>query len=730
MPISNVEVTKRNSKHYIITTRNGHFKIHAKKDDSLLFAHKNYASNTISVKSIIHNKYKIYLIPKWDTLSHVHVYSNKKAEIYQMKKYKLSDQDIRESQGKSLGEMLIRIAGVNTLKTGNTISKPIINGLHSNRILILNNGVRQEGQQWGIEHAPEIDPFAMDNLEVIKGAMGVRYGADALGGVVLLQPSKLHQLEAIKGEVNMVGMTNGRGGSLAAKLEGSVGNGNTWDWRVQSSTKKLGNYKSADYYLGNTGVEELNYSIQLQHKMGKGTFHAYYSHFGTTLGIFTGAHIGNVNDIIAIIENEKPFENYSFSYAIKAPRQQVEHNLLKLDWAKLAKSKLWKIQYSLQQNKRKEYDLRRVLSDDVPMVDLQLITHSLDISVQEKNWQIGINGYSQVNNNKPGTGTTPIIPNYENTNLALFGYKTWKVKSWNLEAGARYDYRYFDAAGYRYDYNSPTEDGIILQKLYTGKRTFHNFSGDIGAKLNINNNLSWVNNLGLAWRAPTANELFSDGLHHGSGIYEVGNPSMKSEIGLKWLHSLHYENNMFLLDADLYGQIIYNYIYAQPNPDSVRQTIRGTFPLFNFQQNKALFYGTDITFFYYLNKRFQYNITYSLVRAKNLDTKIFLPLIPPDRFNHSLQYNFKDKNTTYCKIEHSLTRRQTRYVEGTDYVPPPPSYQLWNFYLGHNWMSNKLSSTLVIENITNKLYKNYLDSYRYYAHGIGRNITINFAYHF
>lgn len=40
---------------------------------------------------------------------------------------------------------------------GLLLPNPVIHGLHSNRILILNNEVRQEGQQWGADHAPEID---------------------------------------------------------------------------------------------------------------------------------------------------------------------------------------------------------------------------------------------------------------------------------------------------------------------------------------------------------------------------------------------------------------------------------------------------------------------------------------------------------------------------------------------------------------------------------------------
>jgi iron complex outermembrane receptor protein len=98
------------------------------------------------------------------------------------------------------------LAGVTTLQTGSSISKPVIHGLHSNRILIMNNGVRQEGQQWGSEHAPEIDPFIATRLSVVKGAAGVRYGSDAIGGVILVEPEELPFDKSLSGEAECGGI--------------------------------------------------------------------------------------------------------------------------------------------------------------------------------------------------------------------------------------------------------------------------------------------------------------------------------------------------------------------------------------------------------------------------------------------------------------------------------------------------------------------------------------------
>src|ERR1700748_828948 len=125
----------------------------------------------------------------------------------------IGGKQLEETRGLSLGESLKTIAGVNSLQTGPSISKPVIHGVYSNRILILNNGVRQEGQNWGNDHAPEIDPFVATKLSVIKGPASIRYGSDAIGGVILVDPREMRTAPGVDGEVNLVGMTNGRVGA-------------------------------------------------------------------------------------------------------------------------------------------------------------------------------------------------------------------------------------------------------------------------------------------------------------------------------------------------------------------------------------------------------------------------------------------------------------------------------------------------------------------------------------
>ncbi|QBQ41568.1 TonB-dependent receptor [Sphingobacterium psychroaquaticum] len=648
----------------------------------------------------------------------------------------LRNQNIQENKGKVLADVLSDMAGVSTISMGNTIVKPVINGLHSNRILLLNNGIRHEGQQWGAEHAPELDPFSADRMEVVKGAQGVRYGADALAGVVLLSPRPIETENPITGNIDLIGQSNGRGLTMNGRLEGGIKKIPHLGWRIQASGKKVGNYKSADYYLGNTGARELNFSGSLNYRFKTNEVEVYYSHFGTELGIFAGAHIGTVEDILPRIAHGRPFETYDFTYAIAAPRQRVDHDLAKFRWRRqLSDSNSLELLYGFQRNHRREYDKRRIESDDTPMADMILTTQNVEAVLKISDMALGVQANIQVNNNQSGTGTTPIIPNFDNFNIGAFATRQFSLGNVLAEFGGRYDFKHLDAAGYRYDYKNQLENGVVNQYLMTDQRRFHNVSGTAGILYPVSEKLTWKSNLGLAWRAPSANELYSDGVHHGSGTYEVGDKSLKSEKGLKWANSLLWNTQALQVTLDIYGQLVYDYIYAQPNPDSVRQTIRGTFPLFAYAQHDAFFYGADLSLDYQFSPALSYQVNGSLVRAKNIDANTYLPYIPADRIRHGLQWNFPlgALPVNYLKVMHRFVAKQDRYEVGSDYATPPPAYHLVDAMVSTNVpLTNRknINILLRVDNLLNTEYKDYMDRFRYYAHQMGRNINLRISYQF
>ena len=259
--------------------------------------------------------------------------------VYEMSSISIvkpNELDKNFASGKTLGELLKQIPGVSTLNTGNSISKPIIHGMHSNRIVTMNNEIRQEGQQWGSEHAPEIDPFLNSNVTLIKGASAISFGSDAIAGVIQVSPEKLTIQKGIKGKIQSTAFSNGKSGSISGMLEGGFSkiskneNKHVFSARIQGTLKKGGTIKTPNYFMKNTAMKENNFSWNTNYSFNKWNTELFYSQFNTDLAIFSGAHIGNLTDLNNAFQSKEPKETGDFTYEINRPKQHIEHELFKV----------------------------------------------------------------------------------------------------------------------------------------------------------------------------------------------------------------------------------------------------------------------------------------------------------------------------------------------------------------------------------------------------------------
>lgn len=661
-------------------------------------------------------------------LEGVEIHGHRDAVITTSTLSSLTGATLDESRGENLGEMLKRIAGVTTFSTGANIAKPVIHGLHSNRIMILNNGVKQEGQQWGAEHAPEIDPFMADEIAVVKGAETVRFGPEAMGGVIVVNPKALPISGGISGSAHLVGASNGRAGSAAVEVSGGSDKLKGFGYSLQSSGKYGGNISSPGYYQSNTGVRELNFSGAAGYSSSRLGAEIFFSRFESTLGILSDAHTGNLSDLQAIIEHGSPFVKANFSYAISNPKQEVKHNLFKAKGHyHLPNTAKINFQYGFQYNQRQEFDKRRGELNSRPALDLELFNHTIDLSYDHqtmKHWNgsIGINYQLQVNNNVPGTGVTPLIPNYDMYNVGVFAIEKYTRGHLELEAGMRYDYRFVDAA--RYDQKQQ-----LIERAYT----FNNLTAFLGGIYSFSPNLTFSTNFGSAWRPPNINEQFSQGLHHGSAAYEYGNPDFKSEKAYKWINTLAYTGDKCDITLTGYLNRIDNYIYLNPTEEQL-VSLRGTFNVFRYEQTDAKLWGIDLSTHYEIHPQLEWYARGSLVRAKDLKSESYLPLIPTDRLENGLTYTghnwglLTDNRFTLSHLAVAHQNRQPQF----DFAPAPPSYHLWN--LSFNTLlpmgNKKLKAGLTVSNLFDVAYKDYMNRFRYFTHEMGRNFTLRLKYQF
>lgn len=650
-------------------------------------------------------------------------------------KGELSAEERSQRNGLSLGEMLKGISGVQSLQTGSSISKPIIHGMHSSRVIILNQGVRQEGQQWGSEHAPEVDPFVSKNIQVIKGPAGLRYGGDAIGGIILMEPNTLPDTSGIKGEAQTIFFINGRQFVTSGMLEGGIKNTNGWGWRVQGTLKNGGNTKTANYYLANTGVEEQNFSTALGYKNQKMGTDLFISRFHSVVGIYAGSHIGNINDLKSAIASERPFEIYTptnFIREVERPNQDITHSLAKLKAHLNLSNKTFRMNLAYQDNERLEFDVMR-LGKNINTLSFNLETLSSEILMDETNssklWkgQFGLTFLTQGNRtsgtrvNQP-TLTSSLLPNYFQTNLGIFVLERYVNQVMEVDMGLRLDSKDIET-------HRPTQNysPIIKSEL----NNYLGLSGSLGLKYHWTQNFENHLIIARAFRAPSPNELFSNGVHHGAGAYEIGDPLLKGETAYNVSLNSVYRTGKLEVEFGLYNNNIQHFIYLKPlmekgNPVFIT-TVRGSFPSFTYEQIDASFKGMDGQVSYIISDSWSLQQKTSIVRAYDELNKAYLVNIPPDRFEYLIRYQFKKYNQ-YVSWGLTHISTQKRVEKNSDFTPPPKGYVLGQVHWGISL--NKFDFGVSVTNAFNQAYRDYLNRFRYFADDQGQNVSFRATYRF
>jgi iron complex outermembrane recepter protein len=688
--------------------------------------HNNFDSavRTVTLSRNVH--IDVDLIPSTTVLSEVTI-TGVRGLINTGIKRELTGKELEETRGASLAEALSKLGGVTMLQTGSTIAKPIIHGLHSNRILTINNGIRQEGQQWGNEHAPEIDPFIANRLTVIKGVDELRYGSDAIGGVILVEPRSLRMTPGYNAEINSIFFTNNRQYVTSAIWEQQLKKWPSFTYRLQGTYKKGANIKTPNYRLNNTGLEEKNFSLTAGLRREHFNTEVYYSLFNTQVGIFTGSHIGNLSDLLIAIDAPRPDPVYTGqnTYQIDRPSQDVTHHLLKWKTGFDINNNNFNIILAAQYNNRKEFDVVRNTTRGA-QIDLDIFTISEEINWEhpKKHNLNGVVGLVAMQQDNSYSGRY-LVPNYRSYSYGAYFIEKWTKDKWDLQAGLRYDTKEINTNRLQ------TASGI----LDTYNFDFSTLASSFNAGYKIIPEWKVNSNIAFSTRAPHVNELLTNGIHHGAGTYEVGDITLKPEKSFNISFNNNYisSNNKIAAELTVYRNAIDNFIYQQPKPDEPVLTIRGAFPKIVYESTDAVLSGMDASAKFNVLQPLALTSRYSMVRGRNRLTDDWLIGMPSDRISNELTYLFSNTerfNNSYVSVELQHVLEQTRVPDEKngpqDYKLPPAGYSLLNADISTSFTMGSFPVTLALSgrNLLNKSYREYLNSFRYFTDEIGRTFIL------
>jgi iron complex outermembrane receptor protein len=653
-----------------------------------------------------------------------------------------------ESASTNLIDALSKIPGISQVTTGPAISKPVIRGLGSNRVVVVSDGVRQEGQQWGDEHGIELDEMSVSKVEVLKGPASILYGSDALAGVLNVVTYSPVSTNTAQANISGGYQSNNR---LFAFNESISGNKNGNNWNFYHSSKTAADYRNKyDGIVFNSRFRENNFGGYYGINRKWGYSHFLFSSFNQNLGVVEGTRSSSTGEFL--VNTGTSMEHVAsndelHSRNLSAPYQKIEHNKIVSDNNFVIGQSRLKATISYQQNNRKEFSNPFNLDDASLNFGLNTVQYNFQWKFPEfKEWHVdaGTSGMWQQSVNK---GNEVLIPAYKLFDKGVFVFVQHFHNKFAWSGGLRIDDRFLHSSSY-------WENGSA--RFISFEREFRNWSGSAGLNYTASSNLTLRLNVARGFRAPSIAELGSNGAHEGTNRYEYGNKTLNSESSwqLDGGFELGYEH--FSINVSAFKNSISQFIFYRKlkngiGADSLVNVDGKDLQAFIFDQQSANLVGVEATIDIHPHPIhwLHFENSFSFVRGKfnkSVDGSYNLPLVPPMHWDAELRAELSRAigrfEKVYFKFDADTYSSQENYFAGFETETRTPGYCLLNAGLGGDYYNKEkrkvFSLHFSVANLGNTAWQSHLSRLKYTdtnlqtgRNGVfnaGRNFSIKFEY--
>ena len=544
----------------------------------------------------------------------------------------VTPQVLRATASTNIIDAIAHQPGVSQLTTGGSISKPIIRGLGYNRVVVMSEGVRQEGQQWGDEHGVEVDGSSVGSVEILKGPASLMYGSDAMAGVVILHAQPTLADGEMRANVSSEYQTNN--GLFSYNLS-MAGNQRGFVWDARFSDKMAHAYKNKyDGYVPGSQFRERAGRLMLGLNKSWGHSRLTWTAYHLTPGIIEGERDEVTGELVC---NTSDIKTYSKSL----PFQQVKHYKLVWDNSLNLNNGYLKAIIGYQQNRRQEFE------EDMDEYELYFKLHTLTydlryVTNEFDGWKLstGIGGMYQKSGNE---GEEYLIPDYRLFDFGVYATATKTLGDrWTLNGGVRYDHR-------RLHGDALQEDGEW--RFTDFSRHFNGVTGSVGAVCNLSDHLNLRLNLARGFRTPNMSELASNGVHEGSIRYELGEQDLKAEYSLQADLGLDFTSRYISAQLALFANRIDNYIFTH----RLNEEIEEGYLTYAYTQGDARLLGFEAGIDFHPVHSVHFSNSFSYVDAQlmnaSADTK-YLPFTPAPRWSSELKWELLHHSHSTIKHHH------------------------------------------------------------------------------
>jgi len=616
--------------------------------------------------------------------------------------------DLKANGLVTLSEGITAIPGVESISTGQSIGKPVIRGLSSNRVLVYAQGVRLENQQFGSEHGLGLNDAGVESIEVIKGPASLLYGSDALGGVLYINPERFASENTSEGDFSTNYFTNTQGYNTNLGYKSSAGN---FKFIIRGSMAKHADYNTKDYRVTNTRFNERDLKTAFGFQKSNFKTELRYNINSSELGLPEGVEGQNTN------------------YTPLLPYQKINNHIFSSKSTVFFKNSALDVNIGYTYNDRKEFEEHHDHHgdeddhddedhDDEDHDDEDELEAALHMKLKTFNYDIkynlpelgkfetivGVQGMNQTNTNY---GEELLIPDATTNDIGILATSHIHFEKVDVQLGIRFDNR-----------------TVNLTEGFN--KSFNSINGAVGVKTNLSENLVTRLNLATGFRAPNLAELASDGTHEGTNRYEIGNSDLVSEQNFQSDLSLEFKNEHIEMFANVFYNKVNDYIFLTPNGDVIDED-----PVFVYLQEDANLYGGEFGFHYHPHPLDWLHLesSFETVTGKQ-ENGDYLPLIPANTISNTIRVEF---STKHFKEGYAFVTNRTKLNQNniSQFETITDGYNLLSAGFGAKTKLFKkdLSINISANNITDKVYINHLSRLKSdRIANMGRNFTFGLTY--
>lgn len=469
----------------------------------------------------------------------------------------LTGERLDEMKASSLGETVSRLPGIQSSYHGPGVGRPIIRGMDGARVQVLNDGLASgDVSTVSVDHAVSIEPFMANQIEVLKGPATLLYGSGAIGGAVNVIDGRIPEhatVEPLEGRAEL------RAGSVAdersgmMRLDGTSASGNVV-FHFDALHRETGDYRIPGYAeldpegdapaygrlpdsflrtdsaafgvsrVGDRGFIGIGHSLFNSRYGVPGHVHPDHDdHGGHDHGHHDHDHEHGHGD----------HEGHGVHIVMDQRRSELRGGLDDLQGFESLRVKL---AHNVYTHTEYEDGMAGTIFDNESIEGrLELVHRPL------AGWN-GAFGLQASRRKFEAFGAEAFVPDSRTRDTGVFWIGGRSFDALDVELGARYDQNRLD--------------------LVTGPaRDFDAVSVSAAARWHIGDRLHLSFGLDRAQRAPSAEELYSNGLHMATRSHEFGNPDLGMETANRAELGMHWHHNGLLINGSLYHVRYDDFIY-------------------------------------------------------------------------------------------------------------------------------------------------------------------------